>query len=61
MGLGYSRQFVRDIYAASAGDVLKPERIDDNYVVAVVVEVLKEGTEGVAKARPCLLYTSRCV
>ena len=52
MGLGYSRQFVRDIYAASAGDVLKPERIDDNYVVAVVVEVLKEGTVGVAKARP---------
>ena len=47
MGLGYSRQFVRDIYAASAGDVLKPERIDDN-----VVEVLKEGTVGVAKARP---------
>ena len=52
MGLGYSRQFVRDIYAASAGDVLKPERINDNYVVAVVVEVLKEGTVGVAKARP---------
>lgn len=51
-GLGYSRQFVRDIYAASAGDVLKPERIDDNYVVAVVVEVLKEGTMSVAKARP---------
>ncbi len=52
MGLGYSRQFVRNIYDASAGDVLKPERIDDSYVVAVVVEVLKEGTQSVAKARP---------
>ncbi len=52
MGLGYSRQFVRNIYDASAGEVLKPERIDDSYVVAVVVEVLKEGTMSVAKARP---------
>lgn len=52
MGLGYSRNFVRNIYDAKAGDVLKPERIDDNYVVAVVVEVLKEGTMSAAKARP---------
>ncbi|MEO5945277.1 MAG: peptidylprolyl isomerase [Chitinophagaceae bacterium] len=52
MGLGYSRQFVRNIYDANAGEVLKPERIDDSYVVAVVVEVLKEGTMSVAKARP---------
>jgi peptidyl-prolyl cis-trans isomerase D len=52
MGLGYSRTFVRSIYDAKAGEVLKPERIDDSYVVAVVVEVLKEGTMSVAKARP---------
>lgn len=51
MGLGYSRTFVRNIYDAKAGEVLKPERIDDNYVVAVVVEVLKEGTMSTAKAR----------
>ena len=50
-GLGYSRQFVRNIYDANEGDVLRPERVNDKYVVAVVVEVLKEGTMGVAKAR----------
>ncbi len=50
-GLGFSRSFVRNIYDAKGGEVLKPERIDDNYVVAVVVEVLKEGTQSVAKAR----------
>lgn len=46
-----SRQFVRDIYAAKRGDVLKPTKIGDDYVVAVVTEVLKEGTQSVAKAR----------
>lgn len=51
-GLGFSRSFVRDIYSAKLGEVLKPERIGDNYVVAVVTEVLKEGTQPVAKARP---------
>lgn len=51
-GLGYSRSFVRNIYAAKGGEVLKPERIDDNYIVAIVVEVLKEGTMAVLKARP---------
>ena len=51
-GLGLSRNFVRNIYSAKLGEVLKPERIGDNYVVAIVTEVLKEGTQSVAKARP---------
>ena len=50
-GVGASRAFVKNIYDAELGEVLKPERIDDNYVVAVVTEVYKEGTQSVAKAR----------
>jgi peptidyl-prolyl cis-trans isomerase D len=50
-GLGSSRNFVRNIYAAKLGEVLKPERIGNNYVVAIITEVLKEGTQPVAKAR----------
>jgi peptidyl-prolyl cis-trans isomerase D len=51
-GLGFSRNFVRNIYSAKPGEVLKPERIVDNYVVAIVTEVLKEGTMPLVKARP---------
>lgn len=51
-GLGASRQFVKNVYEAKLGEVLKPEKIDNNYVVAVVTEILKEGTMSVAKARP---------
>lgn len=50
-GLGVSRSFVRAIYDAELGEVLKPERIDNNYVVAAVTEVLEEGTLSVDKAR----------
>ena len=53
-GLGFSRTFVRNIYSAKLGEVLKPERIGNNYVVAIVNEVLKEGTMSVAKARPLI-------
>ncbi len=53
-GLGYSRNFVRNIYSSKLGEVLKPERIGDNYVVAIVTEVLKEGTQSLAKARPLI-------
>ena len=52
MGLGYSRELVRAIYSAKKGEVLKPIKVGDNYVVAVVTEVLKEGTMSVDKARP---------
>ncbi|MGH2553808.1 MAG: peptidylprolyl isomerase, partial [Chitinophagaceae bacterium] len=50
-GLGFSRNFVRNIYSARQGEVLKPERVGDSYVVAVITEALKEGTQSVAKSR----------
>jgi len=46
-----SRSFVKDIYAAKRGEVLKPERVDNSYVVAVVTEALEEGTMSTARAR----------
>ncbi len=51
MGLGASRAFVKNIYKAKLGEVLNPEEVGDNYVVAMVTEVNKEGTKPVAKAR----------
>lgn len=51
-GLGMSRNFVRNIYSAKLGEVLKPERIGESYVVTIITEVLKEGTQPLAKARP---------
>lgn len=50
-GVGSSRGFVRSIYEASKGDVLKPERVDNNYIVAVVTGVNEEGTASVETAR----------
>ncbi len=52
LGLGVSRGFVRNIYEADLGDVLDPEKVGDNYVVAMVTEVNKKGTMSPAKARP---------
>ncbi|MDP4262443.1 MAG: SurA N-terminal domain-containing protein [Bacteroidota bacterium] len=51
-GLGTKRAFVKNIYKASLGEVLEPEKVGDNYVVAIVTEVNEEGTTPVAKARP---------
>ncbi|MCX8019765.1 MAG: SurA N-terminal domain-containing protein [Chitinophagaceae bacterium] len=51
-GIGFSKRFIKKIFEAKAGEVLKPERVDDKYVVAVVTEVLKEGLMPVYKARP---------
>jgi peptidyl-prolyl cis-trans isomerase D len=50
-GVGASRSFVRAIYEADKGDVLKPERIDNKYIVAVVTDIFEEGTAGVDAAR----------
>ena len=50
-GVGASRAFVRSIYEADLGDVLQPERVGDNYIVAMVTEVNEEGTQSVEKAR----------
>lgn len=50
--LGTSRSFVKEVYKASQGEVMKPVKIGQAYIVAVVTEVLKEGTMSVEKARP---------
>ena len=50
-GLGVSRVFVKSVYDADLGDVLQPERVGENYVVAIVTEVNEKGTQSVAKAR----------
>ena len=39
------------MYDAKRGEVLKPERIGNDYVVAVVTEVIEEGLLSVEKAR----------
>lgn len=50
-GIGNSRSFVKAVYEADKGDVLEPQRVGDNYVVAVVTDVEKAGVASVAKAR----------
>ena len=50
-GVGLSRSFVKNIFAAKQGEVLKPEKVNNEYVVAIVTEVNEEGTQSVAKAR----------
>ena len=51
-GMGVSRAFVKSVYDADLGDVLQPERVGENYVVAIVTEVNEKGTQSLAKARP---------
>ncbi|MGZ8557604.1 MAG: peptidylprolyl isomerase [Chitinophagaceae bacterium] len=51
-GMGVSRAFVKSVYEADLGDVLQPERVGENYVVAIITEVNEKGTQSVAKARP---------
>lgn len=50
--LGVNRQLVRWIYEAGLGDVSEPFVVGDQYVVAVVTEINKEGLMSPAKARP---------
>ncbi|MET0392774.1 MAG: peptidylprolyl isomerase, partial [Chitinophagaceae bacterium] len=50
-GLGISRPFVKEIYEADKGEVLQPQRIGENWVVAVVTDINKKGTMSVGMAR----------
>jgi peptidyl-prolyl cis-trans isomerase D len=50
-GIGNSRSFVKAIFNADKGDVLEPQRVGDNYVVAAVTDIDKAGLVSVAKAR----------
>jgi peptidyl-prolyl cis-trans isomerase D len=51
MGLDVSRQLVKKIYEAKRGEVIQPEKVGSDYVVAVVTEVFEEGTMGAERAR----------
>jgi peptidyl-prolyl cis-trans isomerase D len=50
-GIGASRKFVKDVFDAGVGDVLQPERVGDNFVVAAITQIKKPGTISVADAR----------
>lgn len=54
---GSTRTLVREIYKADRGDVLKQERVGNvrtgyKYIVAIVTDVLEEGTQPAYIARP---------
>ncbi len=53
-GLGASRQLVRGIFEADKGEVVKQEKIGDDYVVAIVTDINEEGLQSVATARPAV-------
>jgi peptidyl-prolyl cis-trans isomerase D len=61
MGLGESREIIRWVFNdAKKGSVSdRPFMIGDKYVVPAVMEVYKEGTMAVAKARPLVEYKIR--
>lgn len=50
--MGMSRPLVKSVFDAKLGEVLQPERVGDYYVVALVTEINKKGTQSAAKARP---------
>ncbi|MFL5739862.1 MAG: peptidylprolyl isomerase [Flavisolibacter sp.] len=50
-GLPPARSFVKKIFDASKGDVLDPERVGDDYVVAIVTEVNEPGLQSVNAVR----------
>lgn len=47
-----ARELIRNVFEAEKGDVIGPERIADNYVVAVVTEINEPGLISVSTARP---------
>lgn len=49
---GSNRSFVKEVYKAKQGEVLKPAKVGQSYIVAAVTEVVKEGTMSVERARP---------
>ncbi|GAC1416446.1 MAG: SurA N-terminal domain-containing protein [Flavisolibacter sp.] len=51
---GSARRLVKTIFEAAKGDVIGPERVGDNYIVAIVTEVNEPGLQGAGKARPMI-------
>lgn len=50
-GIGVSRKFIKEVFDADRGDVLQPERVGNNYVVAAVTAISKAGTFSAASGR----------
>jgi peptidyl-prolyl cis-trans isomerase D len=51
---GGARPFVRKIFEADKGDVIGPDRVGSNYVVAIVTEVNEPGLRSVNAVRPSI-------
>jgi peptidyl-prolyl cis-trans isomerase D len=49
--VGISRSLVKSIFDADLGDVVEPEKVGDNYVVAIVTGITKKGTQPASIAR----------
>jgi peptidyl-prolyl cis-trans isomerase D len=54
-----ARQLVRWVFEAKVGDVSDPYSVGDQFVVAIVDKVFKEGTQDAATARPMVEGTIR--
>jgi len=48
---GSARQFIKKVFETDKGDVLGPELVPDNYVVAVVTDINEPGLPSVASVR----------
>ncbi|MGZ3880124.1 MAG: peptidylprolyl isomerase, partial [Flavisolibacter sp.] len=51
---GSSRPFIKKVFEADKGDVIGPESVQDNYVVAVVTDVTEPGLPSATSARPMI-------
>ncbi|MGZ8538045.1 MAG: peptidyl-prolyl cis-trans isomerase, partial [Flavisolibacter sp.] len=51
MGLPPARAFIRLVFEGDEGDVVGPERVGENYVVAVITEVTEPGLKSVNSVR----------
>lgn len=49
---GSAREFIKKVFDADKGDVIGPEIVPDNYVVAIVTDISKPGLQSVSTARP---------
>jgi peptidyl-prolyl cis-trans isomerase D len=49
---GSARQFIKKVFETDRGEIIGPEMLPDNYVVAVVTDITKPGLPSVASVRP---------
>lgn len=51
---GSARQFIKKVFETDKGDIIGPEMLPDNYVVAVVTDITEPGLPSVASVRPTI-------